>query len=96
MVNERHNVGFYRNVATSQSYWSAFTAAGYGDDEVTYDKYGSYATYRSTRESGIMWNNNGQFNAVSRHAIYERIIKQSQGAGAYSWNSFLEWDKKNR
>ena len=95
-VNERHSVGFYRNVATNQSYWSAFTSAGYGSDEVTYDKYGSYATYRSTRESGIMWNNNGQFNAVSRHAIYERIIKQSQGAGAYSWNSFLEWDKKNR
>ena len=96
LVNERHSVGFYRNVATSQSYWSAFTNAGYGSAEVTYDKYGSYATYRSTRESGIMWNNNGQFNAVSRHAIYERIIKQSQGAGSYSWNSFLEWDKKNR
>lgn len=96
LVNERHNVGFYRNVATNQSYWSAFTAAGYGSDEVMYDKYGPYTTYRSTRESGIMWNNNGQFNAVSRHAIYERIIKQSQGAGAYSWNSFLEWDKKNR
>lgn len=96
LVNERHKVGFYRNVATDQSYWSAFTNAGYTSAEVTYDKYGSYATYRSTRESGIMWNNNGQFNAVSRHAIYERIIKQSQGAGAYSWNSFLEWDKKNR
>ena len=96
LVNERHSVGFYRNVATSQSYWSAFTNAGYGSAEVTYDKYGSYATYRSTRESGIMWNNNGQFNAVSRHAIYERIIKQSQGAEAYSWKSFLEWDKKNR
>lgn len=96
LVNERHSVGFYRNVATSQSYWSAFTNAGYGSAEVTYDKYGSYATYRSTRESGIMWNNNGQFNAVSRHAIYERIVKQSQGAGSYSWNSFLEWDKKNR
>lgn len=96
LVNERHKVGFYRNVATSQDYWSAFTDAGYGSAEVTYDKYGSYATYRSTRESGIMWNNNGQFNAVSRHAIYERIIKQSQGAEAYSWKSFLEWDKKNR
>ena len=96
LVNERHSIGFYRNVATNQSYWSAFTSAGYGSDEVTYDRYGSYNTYRSTRESGIMWNNNGQFNAVSRHAIYERIIKQSQGAGAYSWNSFLEWDKKNR
>ena len=96
LVNERHKVGFYRNVATSQDYWSAFTDADYGSAEVTYDKYGSYATYRSTHESGIMWNNNGQFNAVSRHAIYERIIKQSQGAGAYSWDSFLEWDKKNR
>ena len=95
LVNERHGVGFYRNVATSTSYWSAFTNAGYGSDEVMYDSYGS-GIYRSTHEKGIMWNNNGYFNAVSRHAIYERIIKQTEGVNAYSWNAFLEYDKKNR
>lgn len=95
LVNERHNVGFYRNVATSTSYWSAFKNAGYTDDEVMYDSYGS-GVYRSTHEKGIMWNNNGQFNAVSRHAIYERIIKQTEGANAYSWDKFLQYDVKNR
>lgn len=96
LVNERHGYGFYRNVATTTSYWSAFTSAGYGSDKVTYDAYGSNGIYRSTKESGIMWNNNGNFNAVSRHAIYERIIKQTQGSSAYSWSAFLEYDKKNR
>ena len=95
LVNERHGYGFYRNVATGTSYWKDFTNAGYGASEVTYDSYGS-GLYRSTKEKGIMWNNNGNFNAVSRHAIYERIIKQTEGAGAYTWAKFLEYDRKNR
>lgn len=95
LVNERHGYGFYRNVATNTSYWSAFTNAGYGSDKVTYDSYGSNGLYRSTHESGIMWNNNGNFNAVSRHAIYERIINQTEGSSAYSWQKFLEYDKRN-
>ncbi len=95
LVNERHGYGFYRNVATNTSYWSAFTNAGYGSDKVTYDSYGSNELYRSTHESGIMWNNNGNFNAVSRHAIYERIINQTEGSSAYSWQKFLEYDKRN-
>ena len=92
--NQRHNVGFYRNVATTTSYWKAFTDAGYGSDKVMYDPYGDNL-YRSTHESGIMWNNYGYFNAVSRHAIYERIIKQTEGYDAYSWENFLEYDKRN-
>lgn len=92
--NERHNVGFYRNVATTKNYWKAFTDAGYGSDKVMYDPYGNNL-YRSTHESGIMWDNNGYFNAVSRHAIYERIIKQTEGYNAYSWEKFLEYDKRN-
>lgn len=93
LVNERHNVGFYRNVATDTSYWSAFTSAGYTSTEVMYDQYIS-GLYRSTHESGIMWNNNGNFNAVSRWAIYDRIRKQTEGDGNY-WNDFLKYDIKN-
>ena len=63
--------------------------------EVAYDPYGS-GIYRSTHEKGIMWNNNGQFNAVSRHIIYQRIIRQTQGPDSYSWEAFLEYDNMNR
>ena len=96
LVYERHDVGFYRNIATNKSYWNQFTSNGYGSDEVGYHSYCSGDVYRSTNESGIMWNNKGHFNAVSRHAIYERIIKQTEGASAYTWNKFLSYDQKNR
>ena len=59
-----------------------------------YDQYIS-GLYRSTRESGIMWNNNGNFNAVSRWAIYDRIRKQTEGHADY-WNDFLKYDIKNK
>lgn len=101
LVNGRHEVGFYRNIATDTNYWSAFTAAGYTTDEVGYIKYTSdgkevnNGLYRSTSDSGIMFNNNGTFNAVSRWAIYERIRKQTEGPGNY-WSDFLIWDNKNR
>lgn len=95
IINERHDVGFYYNVATDTSYWSKFTNAGYGSDEVTYDQYMDGPLYRSTNMNGIMWNNNGSFNAVSRWAIYDRIRKQTEGYGDY-WNDFLIWDQKNR
>ena len=96
IINQRHNVGFYRNIATSKSYWSAFTAAGYSADEVGYHLYdGKSGMWRSTYNSGMMWNTNGNFNAVSRWAIYDRIRKQSEGNADY-WNDFLDWDRKNR
>lgn len=94
VVNDRHSVGFYRNVATDTSYWVAFAQAGYTSSEVMYDQYIS-GLYRSTRESGIMWNNNGNFNAVSRWAIYDRIRKQTEGYADY-WNDFLKYDIKNK
>ena len=94
-VNDKHAVGFYRNIATNTSYWNAFTQAGYEADKVTYDEQTEGGVYRSTHESGIMWNNNGNFNAVSRQIIYERIIKQTEGSDAYSWKNFLEYDEKN-
>jgi hypothetical protein len=94
VVNERHSLGFYRNVATDTSYWDDFTQAGYTSAEVMYDQYIS-GLYRSTRESGIMWNNNGIFNAVSRWAIYDRIRKQTEGDSDY-WSDFLKYDIKNK
>ena len=42
-----------------------------------------------------MQGSTGVFNAVSRHAIYHRIITESEGGGAYSWARFLEYDQKN-
>ena len=94
VVNDRHSVGFYRNVATDTSYWSAFSQAGYSSAEVMYDQYIA-GLYRSTHESGIMWNNNGIFNAVSRWAIYDRIRKQTEGYSDY-WSDFLKYDIKNK
>lgn len=90
-----HKVGFYRNVAPNTTYWSAFTQAGYSDSEVTYDAYCGGNVYRSTRASGMMWDNTGNFNAVCRWLIYERIRKQTEGDRDY-WNDFLTYDKKNR
>ena len=101
LVNERHGYGFYRNIATHKSYWNDFTTAGYSSDEVGYIQYTNNGSpvdnglYRSTNDSGIMFNNNGTFNAVSRWAIYERIRKQTEGPGDY-WQDFLNWDEKNR
>ena len=95
LVNERHGLGFYKNIATNTSYWSQFTSNGYGSDKVSYFSYGAGDIYRSTDMSGIMWNNKGSFNAVSRHAIYERIIKQTEGSGAYTFAKFMNYDKKN-
>ena len=50
--------------------------------------------YRPT-ENSIMLNNQGNFNAPSREIIYKRIILQSEGAGSYSFDRFLEYDKRN-
>lgn len=94
IINDRHEKGFYLNVATTTSYWSKFTSAGYSSSEVGYYNYMT-GLYRSTDASGIMWNNNGNFNAVSRWAIYDRIRKQTEGYGDY-WSAFLEYDKKNK
>lgn len=107
LVNERHRYGAYRNIATNTSYWLDFTAAGYTAEEVGYHQYttkdtsgnvvvGNNELYRSTNDSGIMFDSqHSAFNAVSRWAIYERIRKQTEGPGNY-WSDFLEWDKKNK
>ena len=54
-----------------------------------------YGMYRPT-QGGMMQGSTGVFNAPSRHAIYHRIITESQGVDAYSINNFLTYDQKNR
>ena len=105
LVTERHGYGFYSNIALDTSKWQAFKVAEYNEDEVGYYYYkngDSYVTegnnliYRSTNDSGLMFDSQkGSFNAVSRWAIYDRIRKQTEGPGDY-WSDFLTWDEKNR
>ena len=97
-LNTWHAKGWYWNVTTDKQYWNNFTNSGYKSGEVGYvEGAWGFATgiYRPT-SGGMMQNNNGVFNAPSRHAIYHRIITESQGVNAYSWSNFLEYDKKNR
>ena len=96
LVNQRHSVGFYWNVSTNTSTWAEFTNNGYTSDEVTYDLYCGGQLYRSTRMKGMMYETSGNFNAVCRKLIYERIIKQTQGSSAYSFANFKAYDQKNR
>ena len=96
-LSDWHSKGWYWNVTTSNSYYN-FNTSSYTSSEVGFVEGGwTFASgiYRPTT-GGMMQNNNGVFNAPSRHAIYHRIIKESEGAGAYSWDKFLEYDKINR
>ena len=97
-LNNWHAKGWYWNVTTDKQYWNNFTNSGYKPDEVGYvEGAWNFATgiYRPT-SGGMMQNNSGVFNAPSRHAIYHRIITESEGANAYSWDKFTEYDKGNR
>lgn len=88
-----HAKGFYRNVTTDRNSWnwdSFIGRSGYTD--VTYV---SRNNYWCASQGGIMYNNNGEFNAPSRQIIYERIVRQTEGAGNYSFDRFLEYDKRN-
>lgn len=97
--NEQNNNGFYWNVSSttgSSSPWAHFIGRpGYGDVGYYEGAWGcSTGLYRPT-ENSIMLNNQGNFNAPSREIIYKRIILQSEGAGSYSFDRFLEYDKRN-
>ena len=93
-----HAKGWYWNVNpyNTGNYYK-FTNSAYSPDQVGFIEGGwgyQYGMYRPT-QGGMMQNNNGVFNAPSRHAIYHRIITESQGADAYRWSDFLAYDKKN-
>ena len=95
-LNTWHNKGWYFNVCTDRSYWNFFIGrSGYEDVGYIEGAWG-YASgiYRPT-VGGMMQNNTGVFNAPSRRAIYQRIIRQTEGYNAYSDAKFLEYDKKN-
>lgn len=91
--------GWYKNIDVTNDptkiCWSQFLS----DD--TYKKYVGiyqgaytyqYGAYRPTDQS-IMRSNKGEFNAPSRKSIYDHIMKLS--GESYSWESFVEYDKKN-
>lgn len=89
--------GWYWNVTSSKSYYK-FTASAYSSSEVGFVEgaWGyAYGLYRPTA-GGMMQGSTGVFNAPSRHAIYHRIITESEGVNSYSWSKFLSYDQKNR
>ena len=94
-----HAKGWYWNVNPSDSgNYYMFTNSAYSSSEVSFIEGGwgyGYGMYRST-QGGMMQSNTGVFNAPCRHAIYHRIITESEGASAYSWSKFLEYDQMNR
>ena len=97
-LKDWHDKGWYRNVCTDRSKWNDLRSYGYGDEEAGYyEGAWNFATgiYRPSA-GGMMQNNSGVFNAPSRQIIYERIIRQTEGANAYSISKFIEYDKKNK
>ena len=97
-VNEWHNMGWYRNITVDQSQWNWNKFIGLsGYEEVTY--YQPNTTYwcpvDHAKHNSIMYNNQNRYNAPCRQIIYERIIRQTEGASAYSWEKFLEYDQRN-
>ena len=97
-LKDWHDKGWYRNVCTDRSKWDDLRSYGYGDEEAGYHEGAwTFATgiYRPSA-GGMMQNNSGVFNAPSRQIIYERIIRQTEGASAYSISKFIEYDKKNK
>ena len=94
-----HKIGWYWNVnPTNSGNYYKFTNSAYSSDEVSFIEGAwtyEYGIYRPT-QGGMMQGSTGVFNAPSRHAIYHRIITESEGENAYSWSKFLEYDQKNR
>ena len=96
--------GWYRNVDftddPSSVKWSHILAdERYAPEpEGVYEGALDYASgvWRPTAES-VMKDNQGQFNAPSREAIWYRIHKLAYGSDwQYSFDSFADYDKKNR
>ena len=102
-LSDAHSKGFYTNVTTdynNYSHWKMFTDAGYTSTEVGYYEgawRGSYGVWRPSATS-IMQStgNTGNFNAVSRYAIWRRIILQAKGIENDTMADFVSYDKKNR
>ena len=92
--------GWYSNIDftddPSKIRWSAFLSDGRYKDEVGIFEGGglySLGTYRPSQNS-MMNENFEYYNAPSRWAIYQRIMKLS--GEEYSFDKFLEYDAVNR
>lgn len=97
-LDDLHNIGWYRNVTTDQSKWNWNEFSGLsGYEDVTYYMPSGANFWCPTPHTAnsIMYNNLNKFNAPSRRIIFERIIRQTEGAAAYSWARFIEYDKRN-
>ena len=97
-LDDLHGIGWYRNVTTDQSKWNWNEFSGLaGYEDVTYYMPSGANFWCPTphTSNSIMYNNLNMFNAPSRRIIFERIIRQTEGASAYNWDRFLEYDKKN-
>lgn len=97
--DQQDNYGFYLNVTADvggASPWAHFIGLeGYEDVGYHEGAWGcSTGLYRPTQTS-MMLNNQGKFNAPSRELIYKRIVLQSEGPGSYSFDDFLNYDRKN-
>lgn len=97
-VNSMHDIGWYRNITVDQSLWNWDEFIGRsGYEDVTYyqpnDTY--WCPIDHTKYNSIMYNNTNKYNAPSRRIIYERLIRQTEGSAAYSWDKFLEYDERN-
>ena len=99
LLNEQNNNGFYFNVsayADERSPWGCFIGLeGYEDVGYYEGAWGCVSGIYRPTENSVMLNNQGNFNAPSREIIYRRIILQSEGAGSYSFEKFLEYDRRN-
>ena len=99
LLNEQNNNGFYFNVsayADERSPWGRFIGLeGYEDVGYYEGAWGCVSGIYRPTENSVMLNNQGDFNAPSREIIYRRIILQSEGAGSYSFEKFLEYDRRN-
>lgn len=98
-----HKVGFYTNVTTDYNnydHFKMFTNAGYTPAEVGYYEgawRGSFGVWRSSATSIMQSSGNtGNFNAVSRYAIWRRIILQAKGIENDTMTDFVSYDQKNR
>ena len=97
-LDDLHGIGWYRNVTTDQSKWNWNEFSGLaGYEDVTYYMPSGANFWCPTPHTtnSIMYNNLNKFNAPSRRIIFERIIRQTEGASAYSWGRFLDYDKRN-
>ena len=100
-IDQYHDQGWFLNVDYRNDpqtvLWkdfisnSSYKFEGIGIYEGGLSNY-TYGIYRPT-ETSIMRDNTSSYNAPSRWAIYQMIMKQ--GGVAYTYESFLQYDKKN-